>query len=170
MPEIDVVRTYLEMRDPADLHAARSTDPSVALTHVRECTPERYRRLYREVGERWHWRDRLAWSDERLAAYLADPRVEVWEITVGGETAGYFELRRERGETEIVYFGLVERFHGRGLGKHLLTEAVTRAWAGGATRVWLHTCTLDGPAALPNYEARGFRRVRSETYRTTIPG
>jgi ribosomal protein S18 acetylase RimI-like enzyme len=122
------------------------------------------------VGERWHWRDRLAWSDERLAEYLADPRIEVWELTVAGDTAGYFEIRREAGESEIVYFGLVERFHGRGLGKHLLTEAVTRAWAGGATRVWLHTCTLDGPAALPNYRARGFRETRTETYRTTVPG
>jgi hypothetical protein len=34
----------------------------------------------------------------------------------------------------------------------------------GATRVWLHTCTLDSPVALPNYEARGFVRYRSETY------
>jgi hypothetical protein len=24
-------------------------------------------------------------------------------------------------------------------------------------RVWVHTCTLDGPTALRNYEARGFR-------------
>jgi len=27
----------------------------------------------------------------------------------------------------------------------------------GASRVWLHTCTLDHPSALANYKARGFR-------------
>jgi len=32
----------------------------------------------------------------------------------------------------------------------------TFAWAWGAAYVWLHTCTLDAPAALPNYLARGF--------------
>ncbi|MGY4541959.1 hypothetical protein ACVWY0_001872 [Arthrobacter sp. UYNi723] len=24
------------------------------------------------------------------------------------------------------------------------------------SRVWVHTCTLDGPAALANYQSRGF--------------
>jgi GNAT superfamily N-acetyltransferase len=171
MPEIDVVRTYLEMRAPEALRPARVDDPGVAVVRLDPCAPEHYRWLYRVVGERWHWRDRLAWSDERLANYLADPRVEVWELRVGGEAAGYFELlRHDAGDVEIVYFGLVDRFHGRGLGKHLLTEAVTRAWAPGATRVWLHTCTLDGPAALPNYRARGFVETRSETYRERVPG
>ena len=37
----------------------------------------------------------------------------------------------------------------------------------GPTRVWLHTCTLDDPAALPNYVARGFRPCSTEVY--TIP-
>jgi len=39
----------------------------------------------------------------------------------------------------------------------------------GATRVWLHTCTLDGPAALPNYLARGFVATRRETYAADVP-
>ena len=162
MPEIDVVRTYLEMRDPADLRPARLDDAAVAIIRLDPCAPAHYRRLYREVGERWHWRDRLAWSDERLAEHLADPRVEVWELTVAGDAAGYFEIRRDAGESEIVYFGLVERFHGRGLGKHLLTEAAARAWEGGTSRVWLHTCTLDGPHALANYRARGLVPYRVE--------
>ena len=57
-----------------------------------------------------------------------------------------------------------------GLGKHLLSDAVVNAWAMGATSVWLHTCTLDDPAALPNYERRGFRPFRSEAYSVEIDG
>jgi len=34
--------------------------------------------------------------------------------------------------------------------------------------VWLHTCTLDSPNALPNYRARGFRPYRTERYETEI--
>jgi hypothetical protein len=30
-------------------------------------------------------------------------------------------------------------------------------------RVWVHTCSLDGPAALPNYEARGMVRFAETT-------
>jgi hypothetical protein len=36
-------------------------------------------------------------------------------------------------------------------------------------RVWLHTCTLDHPAALPNYLKRGFRPIREEVYTTLLP-
>jgi GNAT superfamily N-acetyltransferase len=70
---------------------------------------------------------------------------------------------------EIAYFGLAVRFFGRGLGKHMLTRAAEEAWAMGARRVWLHTCTLDSPAALPNYLARGFDPVRTETYDALLP-
>src|SRR5438034_8495738 len=34
---------------------------------------------------------------------------------------------------------------------------ISRAWAKGARRVWVHTCSLDGPTALANYQGRGFR-------------
>ena len=70
---------------------------------------------------------------------------------------------------EIAYFGLLPEFLRRGLGKYLLSRAAGEAFAFGATRVWLHTCTLDDPAAMPNYLARGFTPFRSETYTTEEP-
>jgi GNAT superfamily N-acetyltransferase len=65
---------------------------------------------------------------------------------------------------EIAYFGLLPDFIGRGWGKYLLTRAAGAAWSLNPTRIWLHTCTLDHPAALPNYIKRGFCPVREETY------
>ena len=159
------VRTYLEMRDRSALHSARVSDPDVAVDAVGAWTPGFWRHLYTEVGRRYHWVDRLGWSDEDISRYLGDPAVSLWVMSVGGQVAGYFELRREPdGAVEIVYFGLFEPFIGRGLGGHLLTEAVERAWDLGATRVWLHTNTLDHPAALPNYLKRGFTVFRTEQY------
>jgi GNAT superfamily N-acetyltransferase len=69
---------------------------------------------------------------------------------------------------EIVYFGLVPSYIGLGLGGALLSEAVREAWRFGGARVWLHTCTLDSPHALPNYKARGFRPYRVEQYETEV--
>jgi GNAT superfamily N-acetyltransferase len=89
---------------------------------------------------------------------------------VRGAPAGFFELKAHAdGGVEIAYFGLLPEFIGRGLGKHLLTEAVERAWGLGARRVWLHTCSLDDKAALPNYLARGFRPFHEETYTVPAP-
>ena len=166
MPTVDVVRTYLEMRSPDALRPAGA--PAGVRAHVERLarpTVEEYRALYREVGGPYHWRDRLAWSDQQLAAYLADPAVSVWVLVVDGARAGYFEQRRDAEAVEIVYFGLTPPFVGRGLGKFLLTRAVEEGWrTPDVTRLWLHTCTLDDRAALPNYLARGFVETRRETY------
>jgi GNAT superfamily N-acetyltransferase len=165
--DVEVVRTYLELRSPEQLRAARddATDPSVAFVHRPAISVPAYRRLYEAVGYRWYWRDRNAWSDDRLATHLARPEISVWECLVDSESAGYFELeKRDDGSVEIAYFGLAEGFIGRGAGKAMLTKAAREAWALGASRVWLHTCTLDSPHALPNYRARGFSPFKTERY------
>jgi len=171
MPAVDVTRTYLEMRSPDVLRGASAPRPGVSVTRESPCALATYRELYDRVGGRWHWRDRAAWSDEALAAHLARGDVAVWVLRSEGEIAGFFELARHAdASVEIAYFGLVPDAIGGGLGKYLLTRAVEEAWALDAERVWLHTCTLDGPAALPNYLARGFEAYRVETYRAEIEG
>lgn len=162
---IEVTRTYLEMRDPADLQRGLSDDPAISIDAQPDCSVELFRYLYVEVGRDYHWIDRLPWTDEQITEHLAKPENSVWLMTYNGRTAGYFELRQcEDGSVELAYFGLMPQFIGRGLGKHLLTRATEQAWAAGANRVWLHTCTLDDPAALPNYLKRGFRPFKTEKY------
>ena len=39
----------------------------------------------------------------------------------------------------------------------------------GASRVWVHTCDLDGPASLANYQARGFRIFKTERLEKDFP-
>ena len=163
--KIDVTRTYLEMRAPSELQPAHSDDPSIRIEWQRNCSIELFRDLYRQVGKNYFWTDRLSWTDEQINTYLQQPGVSLWLMTYDEDIAGYFELKRAPdGSTEIAYFGLMPQFIGRGLGKHLLTCAVERAWADGAKRVWLHTCTDDDPAALPNYLKRGFKPCKTETY------
>jgi GNAT superfamily N-acetyltransferase len=167
----EVKRTYLEMSAPSDLRPARSPDPAARVERVDGCPASFFRYLYVEVGRAYHWVDRLGWSDDEIRRHLADPCVSLWLLTVRSAPAGYFELKEgDEGSVEIAYFGLLPDFIGRGYGKHLLTEAVERAWALGARRVWLHTCSLDDPAALPNYRARGFQPYREETYSVTTTG
>ena len=162
---IEVTRTYLEMRDLSELHGAKLADPSIQIEELPDCSIELFRYLYAEVGRNYHWIDRLPWTDEQIVAHLNKPENSIWLMTCDGETAGYFELRQcEDGSVELAYFGLMPQFIGRGLGKHLLTSATEQAWALGANRVWLHTCTLDDPAALPNYLKRGFKPFKTEKY------
>jgi GNAT superfamily N-acetyltransferase len=160
-----VTRTYLEMLSPGDLRPSPVPDPEPRIERIEECPVSFFRYLYQEVGREFQWTDRLVWSDETVQRYLATPGVSIWLMSWHAAPAGYFEHKRHDDDSvEIAYFGLLPDFIGRGWGKHLLTRAVTSAWESGTHRVWLHTCTLDHAAALPNYLKRGFRRVREEMY------
>jgi len=170
---MEVTRTYLEMCDRSELRGAKLDDSLIRIEEQPDCSIEVFRSLYIEVGKNYHWVDRLAWTDEQITDYLNQPEISMWLMSYDDEPAGYFELRKcEDGSTEIAYFGLIGKFIGRGFGKHLLTCAVEKAWAGGANRVWLHTCTLDDQAAMPNYLKRGFKPFKTEQYevKMELPG
>jgi ribosomal protein S18 acetylase RimI-like enzyme len=160
----EVTRTYLELTSIEGLVGAECPEPGFRLDQVVSCPPSFYRFLYTEVGRSYRWWDRLEWNDETIGTHLGRPEITLHVLYGNGAPAGYFELRRcEDGSVEIAYFGLLPAFIGRGLGKYLLSCATREAFRRGS-RVWLHTCTLDDPAALPNYEKRGFRPFRQEKY------
>ncbi len=171
MPTVEVVRTYLQLGSIQDLRRV-DLPADLRLQRLAACSVEISRQLYRAVGESWHWHDRDAWPDATLADRLARPQISVWVLTSPeGATLGYAELEQgDEGSVEICYFGLVPSAIGRGIGSGFLSTITEQAFALGARRVWLHTCTLDHPAALANYEKRGFVRYQRETYLATLPG
>jgi len=160
---VNITTWYLEQRDPTQLRHANVPEPAPLIMQARTPLPTLNRFLYTAVGGHWHWRDRLSWSYARWLAWLARPTVQTWVLYVEGTPAGYIELeRQDGGDVEIAYFGIMREFLGQGLGGHLLSVGIDRAWAMEASRVWVHTCSLDGPAALANYEARGMQRYKEE--------
>jgi GNAT superfamily N-acetyltransferase len=164
-----VITTYLEMRSRAELRPARPGKP-FQLSRVEVPCPELNRFLYTAVGARWWWYSRLAWDYARWLVYLDRPGLETWVAWQSGAPVGYFELERQaESDVEIAYFGLLPRFIGQGFGGALLTAAIARAWDMGAARVWVHTCDLDHPDALRNYQARGLRVYRTEAKEEDLP-
>jgi GNAT superfamily N-acetyltransferase len=156
MKHIATKATYLQMHAPPGI-AAAAPIPGVAVKRVEKPSVEYYRFLYNSVGGAYHWVDRNRMPDEELRRIIEDERVEIHLLTVEGKPAGYAELdRREEGQIELAYFGLFPDFVGKGLGKFFLNWAVAKAWSHHPRRVWVHTCDLDHPAALPNYLKAGF--------------
>ena len=159
-------RTYLQLTTPDQFRPGFGHFPAVSLERLPKLDLAAYRECYRTVGGPYHWRDRWDWTDEQIRAHLADPGVTVYTARREGALSGYYELRQvtDDDSVEVAYFGIVAAEFGRGFGKHLLSCAVRDAWALGPARVWLHTCTLDHPNALPNYVARGFVPYKTEEY------
>lgn len=170
MPTVQVTRTYLELKTPGQLREAAPPPAGARMVPVPRCPPAQFRWLYATVGGPWHWRDRLGWDDARITRHFAQDSVVLRVLEFEGTTAGYYELNRlPDGAIEVIHIGLVPEFIGRGLGGFLVTEAARDAWELGATRVCLNTCTLDGPAALPNYLRRGFTTCGTEDYLAELP-
>lgn len=165
--------TYLEMTSPDQLRPGRPAPAAVELDRLDRASWRLLKATYERVGAPFDWQGRragpAAWSDERWQELLARRAVQAWVARVGGEVAGLVELELQPGgDVEIVVFGLVPEFVGKGFGAHLLTLATTLAWNAGpldgprVRRVWLHTSSRDHPHAKPNYERRGFRVLRTE--------
>ena len=167
---VDVVRTYLELTSESQLLPCEPPDPRARVERVSGRRPPSsatcIRRSDATTAGSIGWPGRTT----QLRQRLAQPGVSLHLLTLAAAPAGYFELERHADDSaEIAYLGLLPEFRGRGLGGFLLSEAVREAWATGASRVWLHTCTLDSPAALPNYLARGFRPFKEERYVAETP-
>jgi GNAT superfamily N-acetyltransferase len=153
--QLAAVVTFLAMSEPP----ASNVPPSpLALKRVPVPQPEHYRELFRLVGAPWLWFSRLIMDDAHLASIIQHPRVELYSVVdEHGSEAGMLELDlREPHECELAFIGLVPELSGKGHGRWLLAEAVSRAWRDGVYRVHVHTCSLDHPAALTAYLRAGF--------------
>ena len=166
----EVTTYYLEMRNPDDFRPKRVTKEGLAITRALIPSPELNRFLYTAVGCDWYWVDRLPWTYHQWQRWVDRSELQTWVAYVSGTPAGYFELEsQDGGNVEIASLGLLPSFLGQGLGGHILTVAVETAWLMGASRVWLHTCSLDQPRALNNYRGRGFRVFRESTEAQEVP-
>lgn len=129
----------------------------VALVHQEGMPVEAYRRLFTRVGGPWLWYSRLEMGQDQVVQIRQDPLVDLYILIENGKDIGILELDfRQENACELAFFGLVTSVHGRGLGSLLMQAAQSLAWSRAIERLWLHTCTSDGPHALSFYRAKGF--------------
>ena len=158
--KIAALVTFLEMTEAPAVRPAPEL-PALALRRVALPDPGWYRALYRRIGTDWLWFSRLVMPEAELRAILHDPMVEIYALAVDGRDEGLLELdRRVPGEIELAFFGLAPGLVGRGVGRWLMRHALQLAWRHRPRRFWVHTCTLDHPAALGFYLRSGFRAYK----------
>lgn len=157
--KIAAIVTYLEMRSPP-LDSSAQMENGWSLQSLNG-DRDRYRSLYRRIGEPWLWFSRVTMPDEELAGILNDPKVEAYALNDGDDDIGLLELDfRSEGEAELAFLGLVPGVIGKGAGRFLMNEAIRRAFRQPINRFFVHTCSLDHPGALSFYIRSGFRPYR----------
>jgi GNAT superfamily N-acetyltransferase len=151
------VVTCLEMTAKPELRRVPAVEGTY-LKRMRAGDTGRFRDLFATIGRDIMWFSRLIMTDEKLASIIGDEHVECLALVKNGMDIGLLELDfREAGTCELSFFGLVPSAIGLGVGRYLMNEALERAWARPISRMWVHTCTLDHPAALSFYQRSGFK-------------
>jgi len=160
--KIAAIVTCLQMFGPP-AHCPETVNPCWTLTRRDRPDLNWYRDLFRRVGEQWLWYSRLRLPDDALRKILHDPDVQVYVFRSNDCEAGLLELDfRRPDECELAFIGLMNAHIGQGAGRWLMNRAIELAWSQPIQRFWLHTCSLDHPAALAFYQRSGFIAFRRQ--------
>ena len=106
-----------------------------------------------------------AWNAAQCAGVLALPGSMLIIARAGELPIGFCLVRTMAEEVELMLIAVVPDARGRGVGRALLEEAMTRAQANGALRAFLEVRSDNAAIAL--YQKSGFGRVgvRANYYR-----
>ena len=166
----EIFRKYLEIKSINDLNEAQrpSNNYSLNLIELKDFQLNKF--FYKEIGKKCHWVDRLAWTDQNWIEYVSNKNLLTYILKNNGNLVGYCEiiLNKEKEESEIAYFGILDEYFGKKLGGFFLTEAIKKSFSLNVKRVWVHTCSLDHKNALKNYLARGMKVFKSEIQKKEI--
>ena len=149
-----ISRFYLNIFSKKELKVSNCKEKNLEVFIESKPTVDFCKFLYKEVGRDFFWRDRLKWSDQDWLNYISNDFFKLYILKKNNELAGYYELLYDPkiSSMEISYFGIFKEFFGKGIGGYLLTDAILTSFNQKINKVWVHTCTLDHPNALKNYD------------------
>ena len=163
------VVTHLQMFQRPPARPERS-EAAWTLRKVDSSGVDRYRTLFRRIGEDWLWSSRLEMRDDEVQHVLSDPRYDAYVFEAEGHEKGLIELDfRIKDECELSFFGLTPLMVGRGAGRWMMNRVLECAWSRPIQRLWVHTCSLDHPGALDFYVRSGFVPFRRQVEVTDDP-
>ena len=166
----EIFRKYLEIKSINNLNEVQtpSNNYSLNLVEIRDFQINKF--FYKEIGKKCYWVDRLAWTDQNWIEYVSNKNLVTYILKNNDNLVGYCEiiLNKEKQESEIAYFGILEEYFGKKLGGFFLSEAIKKSFLLNVKRVWVHTCSLDHKNALNNYLARGMKVFKSEIQKKEI--
>ena len=149
--------TFLQMAAPPPPRPIPAR-PDLALRLVERPDPDWYRDLYRRVGSDWLWFSRLLIRDRRARIHPPRPcgrglvpgpgRPEPW--------ASWSSTAARTARSSSPTSASCLSWSAAVPAACLMAHAIGRAFAQPIRRFWLHTCTLDHPAALGFYIRSGF--------------
>lgn len=154
--------TFLEMHTPP-VHSSLPLFATRFEQLPKPVSVADYRNYYYGVGKQWYWLDRMVIDEDILFKKINAPNVEIFVLYIDDQPGGFAEFVIEDSFVEILYFGLLPAYIGKGYGQYFLQSVIQQAWSYQRPHIQLNTCSLDHPNAMNVYKKAGFKEVRSAT-------
>ncbi len=107
-----VTVTFLEMHEPKEFPQKLAETRFDLLP--KPISVDDYRKYYYGVGEKYFWLDRMVMPDEELFQKINADNIDIYIFYINVKTAGYIEFIKEEKFVEILYFGVMPEFIGKG--------------------------------------------------------
>ncbi len=164
---VDSKITFLKLQEKI-LYNVCNKDKIKLVKIQKPISTDEYLKLYKEVGEHYNWLDRIFMNKQSLFEILNSDKTQIFSFYINDEFAGYCEIVLEAEYAEILYFGLAQKFIGKGYGKFLLSKTIEKAWSFNPQWIQLNTCDLDHPNALNTYKSMGFNEYKTITEKKKV--
>lgn len=132
----------------------------IELRKIKQEHAEQYFNSWLTVGQKWNWVGRIIAGETALKTDLEKGIKQIFNIALKEEIIGVCEYQITNGTCEIIYFGLIEKYFGKGWADIAFQTLLQHIILAQPKRVWLHTCSLDAPQAKPLYRKHGFRTYK----------
>ena len=105
-----IVKNFLHINSLINLSASKLPNENIAVKKLNPPNPSLNKFLYKQIGSKYYWFDRLSWSEKQWKEYVFKKNLFTYVMYVNNETAGFFELFYDinKNEAEIVYLGILK--------------------------------------------------------------
>ena len=88
----EIFRKYLEIKSINELNEVQrpSSSYSLSLIDYKDFQLNKY--LYEQIGKKYHWIDRLVWTDQNWIAYVSNKNLKTYLLKNNNNLVGYYEL------------------------------------------------------------------------------
>ena len=97
----EIFRNFLEIESLNDLNEVQKPSKKYTLNVIKPKNFQLNKFLYKQVGKKCHWVDRLVWTDQNWMAYISKENILTYILKNEDDLVGYFELIFHEKKLEI---------------------------------------------------------------------
>ena len=88
----EISRKYLEIKSINYLKETQKPSKNFSLNFTKLNDFQLNKFFYKQIGKKYHWIDRLIWTDQNWTNYVSDKNLSTYVLKNGEDLVGYYEL------------------------------------------------------------------------------